>query len=119
MNSPISPTAFSELISSQMSRVVYGMLEPTKLCTIALITGGHVLIEGVPGIGKTLFSETLMRLLALEMKRVQCTPDMLPGDVLGASIFDFQKQSFNLVRGPVFTECRQRHNLLGYLPQRD
>ena len=96
---------FAVRLTSSVSNVVLGMEEVTKLCFAAVLTQGHVLIEGVPGTGKTLFAQTFARLIGLEMKRLQCTPDLLPGDVLGANVFDFRTQSFHLVQGPVFTEC--------------
>lgn len=96
---------FATRLSEQVAKVVVGMEEETKLCLIAAMTQGHVLIEGVPGTGKTLFSQTFARSIGLGMKRLQCTPDLLPGDVLGANVFDFGSQSFHLVKGPIFTEC--------------
>lgn len=96
---------FAASLSEQVGKVVVGMEAETRLCLIASMTQGHVLIEGVPGTGKTLFSQTFARLIGLGMKRLQCTPDLLPGDVLGANVFDFGTQSFHLVKGPIFTEC--------------
>lgn len=92
-------------VTARLSEIVVGMEDVTRLCMIAVMTGGHVLIEGVPGTGKTLFSQTFARLVGLDIKRLQCTPDLLPGDVLGANVFDFGTQSFHLVKGPIFTEC--------------
>jgi MoxR-like ATPase len=91
-------------LTEQIGRVVYGSEEHTRLAFLALMVRGHLLLEGVPGTGKTLFARCFARSLGLEMRRVQCTPDLMPGDVLGANVFDFRTQSFTLTRGPVFTE---------------
>ncbi|MBU0756382.1 MAG: MoxR family ATPase [Planctomycetes bacterium] len=88
----------------QTERVVFGSKDLVRHALIAIMVRGHILLEGVPGMAKTLFARTLARSLGLEMRRLQCTPDLMPGDVLGSNIFDFQKQVFRLTRGPVFTE---------------
>ncbi|UJR86238.1 AAA family ATPase [Sandaracinus amylolyticus] len=91
-------------LSEQIGRVVYGAEEHTRLAFVAIAVRGHVLLEGVPGTGKTLFAQCLSRALGLPMRRLQCTPDLMPGDVLGANVFDFRTQTFHLTQGPVFTE---------------
>lgn len=93
-----------ERLQQQVARIVQGAEEQTRLAFVAQMVRGHVLLEGVPGTGKTLFARCFARSLGLAVRRVQCTPDLMPGDVLGASIFDFRSQSFSLSRGPVFTE---------------
>ena len=93
-----------QAVRSEVARVVYGADEHVRHAFIAVMVRGHLLLEGVPGTGKTLFAQTLSRALGLPMRRLQCTPDLMPGDVLGANIFDFKTQSFTLTRGPVFTD---------------
>jgi len=73
-----------------------------KLILAALIARGHLLLEDVPGIGKTLVAKALARSLATDFKRVQCTPDLLPGDITGSSLYDQRQQEFIFVPGPLF-----------------
>ncbi|MEM9691468.1 MAG: MoxR family ATPase [Myxococcota bacterium] len=87
-----------------VNRIVYGAEVSCRLTLIAYMVGGHVLFEGVPGTGKTLFARTFAQALGLSLGRIQCTPDLMPGDVIGANIFDFRTQTFTLTQGPVFTE---------------
>lgn len=91
-------------LAAQIGRVVFASEEHTRLAFVALLGRGHLLLEGVPGTGKTLFAQTFARCVGMEMRRLQCTPDLMPGDVIGANIFDFNTQSFHLKHGPVFTE---------------
>ena len=91
-------------LQEQVGRVVYGAEEHSRLAFVALAVRGHILLEGVPGTGKTLFAQVFSRALGLPMRRLQCTPDLMPGDVLGANVFDFRTQTFHLTKGPVFTE---------------
>lgn len=69
----------------------------------ALLTGGHVLLEGNPGVAKTLLARTLSNALGLEFRRIQFTPDLMPADIVGTNVFDFQQGQFHLQKGPVFT----------------
>ena len=70
---------------------------------LTLLAGGHALIEGVPGVGKTLLVKALARAVAGEFQRIQFTPDLMPADITGTSVFDLKTQQFRLVRGPIFT----------------
>jgi MoxR-like ATPase len=91
-------------LRTEASRVVVGQESVIELLTVALFTGGHVLLEGVPGTAKTLMAKTLARLLDARFQRIQFTPDLMPSDVVGTSVFDLQSGRFYLKRGPVFTQ---------------
>ena len=86
-----------------LGRVIVGQNEAIDLALVTLLAGGHALIEGVPGIGKTLLVKALARAVAGEFQRIQFTPDLMPADITGTSIFDLKTQEFRLVRGPIFT----------------
>jgi len=84
--------------------VVVGQGENMEMVLLALLCGGHVLLEGVPGTAKTLLAKTLARLVQVDCKRLQFTPDLMPSDVLGTNVFNFQTSKFEFRRGPVFTD---------------
>jgi MoxR-like ATPase len=88
----------------QAARVLVGQDEAIDLLIVALLTRGHVLLEGVPGTAKTLMAKTLARLVEAEYRRIQFTPDLMPSDVVGTVVFDLQSGRFNLKRGPIFTQ---------------
>lgn len=83
--------------------VIVGKESVAELALIALLCGGHMLIDDVPGTGKTVLSKTFASSLSLGFKRVQCVPDMLPSDVVGVNFFDMKENEFRFVKGPVFT----------------
>jgi MoxR-like ATPase len=94
----------SQKVNAEVARVVVGAEDVTKQLLIALLAGGHVLLEGVPGVAKTTLSKVFSRLLGCQYQRVQFTPDLLPSDVTGTSIFDRNKNDFVLRKGPIFTQ---------------
>ena len=90
-------------VREAIGRVIVGQNEAIDLALVTLLAGGHALVEGVPGVGKTLLVKTLARAVAGEFHRIQFTPDLMPADITGTSIFDLRTQEFRLVRGPIFT----------------
>ncbi|WP_300672574.1 MoxR family ATPase [Desulfoluna sp.] len=95
--------AFDDIINT-ISEVVFGKTHEVKLAITCLFAGGHLLIEDRPGIGKTTLAKVLSRSLGLDFTRMQYTSDMLPGDLLGVSIFDQKSGSFVFHKGPIFTQ---------------
>ena len=89
---------------SEADRVIVNQEEPFLLLLVALFTGGHVLLEGVPGTAKTLMAKTLAHLVQARFGRIQFTPDLMPSDILGTSVFDVTTGKFNLKKGPIFTQ---------------
>jgi MoxR-like ATPase len=95
-------SAFIETLLTQAGQVIVGQRQMLERLLIGLITGGHVLLEGVPGLAKTLTVKTLSDCLSLSFKRIQFTPDLLPADLIGTQIYQPQTQSFTVKRGPLF-----------------
>ncbi|MGQ4616935.1 AAA family ATPase [Nocardia sp. R7R-8] len=93
----------SEAVLRELSRVVVGKRDQLQLIMIAVLSGGHVLIEDLPGLGKTLIARSFASALGLRFTRVQFTPDLLPADLLGSTIYDMSSGRFTFRRGPVFT----------------
>lgn len=88
----------------QIGRVIAGQQEAIAQALLTMLCGGHALIEGVPGVAKTLAVKTLARFLGLEFRRVSGTPDMMPADILGTSVFSPKTGEFSFHKGPVFTQ---------------
>ncbi len=91
-------------LTQKINEIVVGQSDLVRQLLVALLSGGHVIIEGVPGTGKTLLVKVLSRLIAADFRRIQLTPDILPSDILGTNIFDLNSRDFMLKKGPVFTE---------------
>jgi MoxR-like ATPase len=91
------------LAAQEVSKVIIGQAEVVDLALIAIFTGNHALIEGVPGVAKTLLVRTLAHVLGCDFARIQFTPDLMPADITGTNVFNLQRNEFTLVRGPVFT----------------
>ncbi len=91
-------------LRQEADRVIVGLEEPFELLAVALFTGGHVLLEGVPGTAKTLMAKTLAHLVQAQFGRIQFTPDLMPSDILGTSVFDVATSRFYLKKGPIFTQ---------------
>jgi MoxR-like ATPase len=96
--------ALADAMRTEAGRVLVGQEEAITHLIIALLTGGHVLLEGVPGTAKTLLAKSLAGLVNAEYGRIQFTPDLMPSDVVGTSVYDIQSGRFNLKRGPIFTQ---------------
>jgi len=99
-----SVSQLAQHIRDEMGKVVIGQDELRNQCVIALLCRGHVLLEGVPGIAKTLTVKTLSRLLRLGFQRVQCTSDLMPADIVGTNVLNLATSAFQLHQGPVFTD---------------
>jgi MoxR-like ATPase len=91
-------------IRKQFAKIIVGQGEALDQLLLVLLARGHALIEGVPGLAKTLAVKSLAHLFHLQFQRVQCTPDLIPADVLGGNIFEAASGTFRLHRGPVFTD---------------
>jgi MoxR-like ATPase len=91
-------------VRGELSKVILGQREVLDQLLLVLVCGGHALVEGVPGLAKTLAVKTLARICQLQFQRVQCTADLMPADVIGTNIFNLATSSFSLHRGPIFTD---------------
>jgi MoxR-like ATPase len=91
-------------VRGQMEKVIVGQRETLDQLFLVLLVGGHALVEGVPGLAKTLAVKVLAQIFRLKFQRVQCTPDLMPADILGANVFNLASSSFTLHRGPIFTD---------------
>ncbi|HLC14620.1 MAG TPA: MoxR family ATPase [Thermodesulfovibrionia bacterium] len=93
-----------ELARQEISQIIIGQKDVVNMALIAIFTGQHALIEGVPGVAKTLLVRTIAHVLGCEFTRIQFTPDLMPADITGTNVFNLQQNAFTLVQGPIFTE---------------
>ncbi len=100
---PSKTHQLAQQINQMLSRAIVGQHAVIEQLLVAVLAQGHVLMEGVPGVAKTLLARGLAACLGLEFKRIQLTPDLMPSDILGTYVFDFTTKEFHLRRGPIFT----------------
>jgi MoxR-like ATPase len=91
-------------LSERLNQMIVGQSALVQQLLISLLAGGHIIIEGVPGTGKTLLVKVIAKLIQAEFRRVQLTPDILPSDILGTTIYDMNTSDFKLKKGPIFTQ---------------
>src|SRR5438270_8035920 len=89
---------------TELAKVIVGQEDLVTQCLVTILCGGHALLEGVPGIAKTLVIKAFARLFALDFKRVQCTSDLMPADIIGSNVLNLATSTFSLHRGPLFTD---------------
>ena len=102
----MNPERLKEVLSqarSETAKVIIGQQDAIDKALIAIFTGNHALIEGVPGVAKTLLVRTLAHVLGCEFARIQFTPDLMPADITGTNVFNVARNEFSLIKGPVFT----------------
>ncbi len=92
-----------ERLENNINSVVLGKKEVVRFCLVALFAGEHLLLEDVPGVGKTLIGRALAKSISADFKRIQFTPDLIPADITGSNIFNPQKQEFDFIPGPLFS----------------
>jgi len=95
--------AFADRVIESVERVIIGQREAIELILTALLCEGHVLIEDVPGVGKTMLARAVAGSLGVTFRRLQCTPDLLPNDVTGVSVYNQPAAKFEFIPGPAFT----------------
>jgi MoxR-like ATPase len=94
----------ADAIRAEIAKAVIGQADTVDLMLTALFAGGHILLEGPPGTAKTLLVQSFARSLSLNFGRIQFTPDLMPGDIVGTNVFNFQTSTFTVNRGPIFCE---------------
>src|SRR5712664_4158821 len=102
----MNPERLKEVLAQarqETAKVIIGQAEVVDKALIAIFTGQHALIEGVPGVAKTLLVRTLAHVLGCDFSRIQFTPDLMPSDITGTNVFNLQRNEFTLIKGPIFT----------------
>ncbi|WP_395645277.1 AAA family ATPase [Terricaulis sp.] len=94
----------ADAIRGEINKAVIGQTDTVNLMLTSMLAGGHILLEGPPGTAKTLLAQCFAHTLDLQFGRIQFTPDLMPGDILGSNLFNFQTNSFTLTKGPIFSE---------------
>ena len=97
-------TTLAADVRAEVAKAIVGQTDTVELMLIALLSRGHILLEGVPGTAKTFLAQCFAAAVGLKFGRIQFTPDLLPGDLLGTNLFSFQTSTFTLVKGPIFTD---------------
>src|ERR1700681_689284 len=100
----MSAAALASHVRKEFAKVIVGQTDALDQLLLVVLTGGHALIDGVPGLAKTLSVKCLAHIFQLQFQRVQSTPDLIPADILGGNIFEPAAGSFRLHRGPIFTD---------------
>ena len=95
-------SAFVDILTSEMNKVIVGQKEMIERLLIGLLGNGHILLEGVPGLAKTLAINTLAKAVQGSFSRIQFTPDLLPADVVGTMIYNMKDNDFSIKKGPIF-----------------
>ena len=96
--------SLAEGVRKEIAKAVVGQADTIELMLIALLAKGHILLEGPPGTAKTFLAQSFARTLGVEFGRIQFTPDLMPGDIIGSNLFNFQTSAFTLTRGPIFCD---------------
>jgi MoxR-like ATPase len=102
----MSPESLKEILTSarsEIGKVIIGQARAVDQCLMVIFTGSHALVEGVPGVAKTLLVRTLAHVLGVNFARIQFTPDLMPADITGTNVFNLQRNEFTLIKGPIFT----------------
>ena len=108
-NKPEAPNYYqlAEAVKAEINKVLIGQDQIVTEVLIALFSAGHVLVEGVPGLGKTLLIKALAKSIKGKFARIQFTPDLMPSDITGHAVFDLKNDTFQIRKGPVFTSLMQ------------
>ena len=109
--------SLAEKLRTEISKAIIGQKETVDLMLVSLLSGGHVLLEGVPGTAKTFLAQVFSHAMKLDFGRIQFTPDLLPGDLIGTNLFNFQTSEFSLIKGPIFATFFWRMRLTGRRPK--